>query len=153
MGEEHDPETHIIPLVLQAAHGIRSDISVFGTDYDTPDGTCVHDYVHVTDLAAAHVAALARCEAGSFQAYNLGAGQGASIGELIERARVLTGREIHTVEAPRRAGDPPILVADVALARKALDWEPVHSSVDEILRTAWRWMTENRSCATQVRSR
>ena len=153
MGEEHDPETHIIPLVLQAAHGLRPNISIFGTDYDTPDGTCVRDYVHVTDLATAHVAALARCAAGSFQAYNLGAGQGASIGELIERARVLTGREIHTVEAPRRAGDPPILVADVALARKALDWAPVHSSVDEILRTAWRWMTENRSCATQVRSR
>ena len=153
LGEEHDPETHIIPLVLQAAHGIRSDISVFGTDYETPDGTCVRDYVHVTDLATAHVAALARCKAGSFQAYNLGAGQGASIGELIDRARVLTGREIQIVEAPRRMGDPPMLVADVALARKALDWAPVHSSVDEILRTAWSWMTERRSCAMQARSR
>jgi UDP-arabinose 4-epimerase len=153
LGEEHDPETHIIPLVLQAAHGLRPNISVFGTDYDTPDGTCVRDYVHVTDLATAHVAALARCKAGSFQAYNLGAGQGASIGELIDRARVLTGRGIHTVEAPRRVGDPPILVADVALARKALDWMPVHSSVDEILRTSWIWMTERRACAMQARSR
>ena len=153
LGEEHDPETHIIPLVLQAAQGLRPDISVFGTDYDTPDGTCVRDYVHVTDLAAAHVAALTRCKPGSFQACNLGAGQGASIGELIARARVLTGREIRTVDAPRRAGDPPILVADVALARKALDWAPVHSSIDNIVRTAWTWMTVSRSGAMQARSR
>jgi UDP-glucose 4-epimerase len=153
LGEEHDPETHIIPLVLQAAQGLRPDISVFGTDYDTPDGTCVRDYVHVTDLAAAHVAALTRCKPGSFQACNLGAGQGASIGELIARARVLTGREIRTVNAPRRAGDPPILVADVALARKALDWAPAHSSIDDIVRTAWTWMTESRSGAMQARSR
>ena len=153
LGEEHDPETHIIPLVLQAAHGLRPEISVFGTDYDTPDGTCVRDYVHVTDLAAAHVAALTRCQAGRFQACNLGAGQGVSIGELIARARVVTGREIRSVDAPRRAGDPPILVADVALARKTLDWAPVHSSIDDIVRTAWTWMTESRSCAMQAESR
>lgn len=153
LGEEHDPETHIIPLVLQAAHGLRPDISVFGTDYDTPDGTCVRDYVHVTDLAAAHVAALAHCKPGRFQACNLGAGQGASIGELIARARLLTGRGIRTVEAPRRAGDPPILVADVALARQVLGWAPAHSSIDDIVRTAWTWMTERRSCAMQARSR
>ena len=153
LGEEHDPETHIIPLVLQAAQGLRPDISVFGTDYETPDGTCVRDYVHVTDLAAAHVAALTRCKPGSFQACNLGAGQGASIGELIARARVLTDREIRTVDAPRRVGDPPILVADVALARKALDWAPVHSSIDDIVRTAWTWMTVSRSGAMQARSR
>jgi UDP-arabinose 4-epimerase len=153
LGEEHDPETHIIPLVLQAAQGLRPDISVFGTDSDTPDGTCVRDYVHVTDLAAAHVAALTRCQAGSFQACNLGAGHGASIGDLIARARVLTGREIRTVNAPRRAGDPPILVADVSLARKTLDWAPIHSSIDDIVRTAWTWMTESRSGAMQARSR
>jgi UDP-glucose-4-epimerase GalE len=153
LGEEHDPETHIIPLLLQAAHGLRPDISVFGTDYDTPDGTCVRDYVHVTDLAAAHVAALAHCKPGSFHAFNLGAGQGASIGELIARARQLTRRDIRAVEAPRRAGDPPILVADVALARETLDWAPAHSAIDEIIRTAWTWMTERRSCAMQARSR
>ena len=153
LGEEHDPETHIIPLVLQAAHGMRADSSLYGTDYDTPDGTCVRDYVHVTDLAAAHVAALTRCKAGTFQAYNLGAGHGASIGDLIARARVLTGREIRTVEAPRRAGDPPILVADVALARQALDWAPAHSSIDDIIRTSWAWMTQSRACAMKAKAR
>ncbi len=144
LGEEHDPETHLIPLVLQAAHGTRPSVSVFGRDYDTPDGTCIRDYVHVTDLANAHVAALTRCKAGEFQAYNLGGGQGASIGEVIARARVLTGREIRAVDAPRRAGDPPVLVADIALAKRALGWEPEHSGIDEIIRTAWSWMTKAR---------
>ena len=153
LGEEHDPETHIIPLVLQAAHGIRPSISVFGTDYDTQDGTCVRDYVHVTDLAAAHVAALMHCQAGSYQAYNLGAGHGASIRELIERARALTGREIRTVEAPRRAGDPPVLVADVSLVRQALDWTPAHSAIDDIIRSTWTWMTESRGRAMQAKAR
>lgn len=153
LGEEHDPETHIIPLVLQAAHGTRREISIFGTDYDTPDGTCIRDYVHVTDLAAAHVAALSRCEAGTCQAYNLGGGQGVSIGELIARARRLTGREIRTVPAPRRAGDPPVLVADVSLARRALDWEPAHSAIDDIIGSAWRWMTDSRGRAIQARTR
>ncbi|WP_425065011.1 UDP-glucose 4-epimerase GalE [Reyranella sp.] len=153
LGEEHDPETHIIPLVLQAAQGARPDISIFGTDYDTPDGTCVRDYVHVTDLAAAHVAAVTRCKAGTFQAYNLGGGRGASIGELIARTRVLTGREIRTVRAARRVGDPPVLVADVSLARQALDWEPAHSAIDDIIGSAWTWMTESRGRAMQARAR
>ena len=144
LGEEHDPETHLIPLVLQAASGRRPSISVFGRDYDTPDGTCIRDYVHVTDLANAHVAALSRCRAGEFQAYNLGGGQGASIGEVIARARTITGREIRAVDAPRRPGDPPVLVADIALAKRALEWEPRHSGIDEIIRTAWAWMTKDR---------
>lgn len=153
LGEEHEPETHLIPLVLQAAHGTRPSISVFGRDYDTPDGTCVRDYVHVTDLAAAHVAALSRCKAGEFQAYNLGAGQGASISEVVARARVLTGREIRAVDAPRRAGDPAVLVADNALARRALGWRPEHSGIDEIIRTAWTWMTVARTRAMQAKAR
>jgi len=153
LGEEHDPETHLIPLVLQAAHGTRASISVFGTDYDTHDGTCVRDYVHVTDLAAAHVSALMRCKPGTYQAYNLGAGHGASIGEIIARARVVTGRSIRTVEAPRRPGDPPVLVADVSAAQKALDWSPAHSSIDDIIRSAWTWMTESRSGAMQAKAR
>jgi UDP-arabinose 4-epimerase len=153
LGEEHDPETHIIPLVLQAAHGTRREICIFGTDYDTPDGTCVRDYVHVTDLAAAHVAALSRCEAGNFQAYNLGGGQGASIGELVDRARRLTGREIRTVAAPRRAGDPPVLVADVSRARQALGWAPAHSAIDDIIGSAWMWMTDSRRRAMQAKAR
>lgn len=153
LGEEHDPETHLIPLVLQAAQGTRPSISVFGADYDTPDGTCVRDYVHVTDLANAHVSALMRCTPGTYQAYNLGAGYGASIGEIIDRARIVTGRDIRRVEAPRRAGDPPVLVADVSEAQKALDWKASHSSVDDIIRSAWTWMTENRSRAMQARAR
>ena len=153
IGESHDPETHLIPLVLQAAHGTRASISVFGTDYDTQDGTCVRDYVHVTDLAAAHVSALVRCRPGTYQAYNLGAGHGASIGEIIARARVVTGRNIRTVEAPRRPGDPPVLVADVSAAQKALDWSPAHSSIDDIIRSAWTWMTESRSGAMQAKAR
>jgi UDP-arabinose 4-epimerase len=144
LGEEHDPETHLIPLVLQAARGTRPSISVFGRDYDTPDGTCIRDYVHVTDLADAHVAALRRCKAGEFQAYNLGGGQGASIAEVIARARVLTGREIRTVDAPRRPGDPPVLVADIALARRVLDWAPKLSGIDDVIRTAWSWMMKVR---------
>lgn len=153
LGEEHDPETHLIPLVLQAAHGKRPSISVFGTDYGTQDGTCVRDYVHVTDLATAHVAALSRCVAGTYQAYNLGAGRGASIAEIIERARAVTGREIRCVNAPRRAGDPPLLVADVSAAQKALDWQPVHSALDEIILSAWTWMTDSRSRAMQAPAR
>lgn len=153
LGEEHDPETHLIPLVLQAACGMRPSISVFGADYDTPDGTCVRDYVHVTDLAAAHVSALSRCKAGTYEAYNLGAGQGASIGEIIARTRMLTGREVRSVEAPRRAGDPPVLVADVSRARQALDWSPAHSAIDDIIRSAWTWMTESRSGAMQAKAR
>ena len=113
----------------------------------------MRDYVHVTDLAAAHVAAVTRCKAGTFQAYNLGGGRGASIGELIARARVLTGREIRTVRAARRAGDPPVLVADVSLARQALDWKPAHSAIDDIIGNAWTWMTDSRGRAMQARAR
>jgi UDP-arabinose 4-epimerase len=142
LGEEHDPETHLIPLVLQAALGVRSHISIFGTDYETPDGTCVRDYIHVTDLAAAHVAALSVCRTGQFAADNLGTGQGASINEVIERARRITGRPIKAVAEERRPGDPPVLVADASLARTALQWTPVHSGQDNVIETAWRWMSE-----------
>lgn len=144
VGEEHDPETHLIPLVLQAAAGMRPDIAIFGTDYDTPDKTCIRDYVHVTDLAAAHVAALSACRAGQFAAYNLGAGHGVSINDVISRARAITGRPIAARAEARRPGDPPVLVADAALARQALDWKPGHSGLDNIVTTAWRWMTEHR---------
>jgi UDP-arabinose 4-epimerase len=144
LGEEHDPETHLIPLVLQAAAGQRPGISVFGNDYDTPDGTCIRDYIHVTDLAAAHVAALSACKAGKFAAYNLGTGNGASINEVIAQARIITGRTIAAVPAPRRDGDPPRLVADASLAATGLKWRPAHSDPENIIRTAWRWMVEHR---------
>jgi UDP-arabinose 4-epimerase len=148
LGEEHDPETHLIPLVLQAAAGVRPAISVFGTDYDTPDGTCIRDYIHVTDLAAAHVAALSVCKPGTFAAYNLGTGAGASINEIINLARTVTGRKIAVTQAARRKGDPPRLVADASLAATGLKWRPVHSNPENIIRTAWRWMIEHRNRAT-----
>jgi UDP-arabinose 4-epimerase len=144
VGEEHDPETHLIPLVLQAAGGVRPDISVFGTDYDTPDGTCIRDYIHVTDLAAAHVAALGACKAGAFAAYNLGTGKGTSINEVIGQARRLTNRQITVIPGPRRAGDPPVLVADASCAQTGLNWTAAHSDPENIIRTAWLWMTEHR---------
>jgi UDP-arabinose 4-epimerase len=144
LGEEHDPETHLIPLVLQAALGLRPYISIFGTDYETPDGTCVRDYVHVTDLAVAHVAALSACRAGEFGAYNLGTGGGNSISEVIERAKRITGRTIRAIPGGRRPGDPAILVADPSCARKVLNWTPTQSDPDHIIATAWRWMSEKR---------
>ena len=146
-GEEHEPETHLIPLVLQAAHGERPHISVFGTDYPTPDGTCIRDYVHVTDLATAHVAAIGACQGGRFAAYNLGTGRGASINEVIAKAREITQRRIVVKAEARRPGDPPVLVADAALARGALGWRPEHSDLDSVIESAWRWMTEHRSRA------
>jgi UDP-arabinose 4-epimerase len=146
-GEEHEPETHLIPLVLQAAHGERPHIALFGTDYDTPDGTCIRDYVHVTDLATAHVAALGACAEGRFAAYNLGAGKGSSIEEVIARAREITQRRIAVKAEARRPGDPPVLVADPAAAQKALGWTPQHSGLDTMIETAWRWMTEHRTRA------
>jgi UDP-arabinose 4-epimerase len=147
VGEEHDPETHLIPLVLQAALGTRAKISIFGTDYETPDGTCIRDYVHVADLAAAHVAAVSACQQGQFTACNLGTGDGASINEVIDRARRITRRAIKVVAEGRRPGDPPILVADAAFAKKMLDWTPAHSGLDNVIETAWRWMTEYRGKA------
>lgn len=145
LGEEHDPEPHLIPLVLQAAAGRRPDIAVFGTDYDTPDGTCIRDYVHVSDLATAHVAALAACRPGQFTAYNLGTGKGASINEVIACARRVTGRPIAARADARRAGDPPVLVADPSLAGRALQWRPHHSELADIIDHAWRWMSQHRT--------
>jgi UDP-arabinose 4-epimerase len=146
-GEEHEPETHLIPLVLQAANGERPHVAVFGSDYDTPDGTCVRDYVHVTDLATAHMAAVGACREGRFAAYNLGAGRGASVNEVIAKVREITRRHIVVKAEPRRAGDAPVLVADARLAQSALGWAPQHSDLDTMIGTAWRWMTEHRSRA------
>jgi UDP-arabinose 4-epimerase len=147
VGEEHDPETHLIPLVLQAALGNHPKVAINGTDYDTPDGTCIRDYVHVSDLAAAHVAAITACRAGQFSAYNLGTGQGVSINQVIAKAREVTGRPIEAEAATRRRGDPPVLVADPSLAKAALRWAPCQSDLGNILGSAWSWMTEHRSRA------
>jgi UDP-glucose 4-epimerase len=139
IGEDHTPESHLIPIVLQVALGQRESISIFGDDYPTPDGTCVRDYVHVEDLAAAHLAALERLESGKAINVNLGTGRGYSVRQVIDACRQITGHSIPTVTAPRRAGDPPELIADSRLARELLDWTPKYATIESIVETAWRW--------------
>jgi UDP-glucose 4-epimerase len=145
-GEDHVPETHLIPLVLEAAARLRNDVVIHGTDYPTPDGTCVRDYVHVTDLAQAHVTALRMLMEGTIesQAVNLGTGQGASVREIIEAAQKVTERELTVTEGPRREGDPPRLVAAVEKASALLDWSPQYSDVALIVETAWRWLKKRK---------
>ncbi|WMS45353.1 UDP-glucose 4-epimerase GalE (plasmid) [Acuticoccus sp. MNP-M23] len=147
LGEEHVPETHLVPLILQAAAGMRPEIQLFGDDYPTTDGTCVRDYVHVTDLGATHLAALSRLVPGELQAYNLGSGTGYSVREMLAAAERITGRPVPVQIAPRRPGDPPRLVADTAAAAAALGWSPRHSDLDTIIATTWAWMTEHRQNA------
>jgi UDP-glucose 4-epimerase len=139
IGEDHTPESHLIPLVLQVALGQREAIQVFGDDYPTPDGSCVRDYIHVDDLAAAHVSALEHLTDHAMLSANLGVGRGYSVREVIDACRRITGREIAERQAPRRAGDPPSLVADAAHARELLGWTPQSSDLDSIVRSAWRW--------------
>lgn len=140
IGEDHDPETHLIPLVLDVALGRRPDITIFGTDYDTPDGTCVRDYIHVTDLADAHVRALRYLsKGGASNALNLGVGRGYSVREVIDTARVVCGKDIAVVEGVRRPGDPPYLVAEPGSAHAALGWQPEHPTLEDIIGTAWTW--------------
>ncbi|CAM8649197.1 GalE UDP-glucose 4-epimerase [Burkholderiales bacterium] len=142
LGERHEPETHLIPLVLQAASGLRPHISVFGRDYDTPDGTCIRDYVHIADLCEAHWLALqSLMNGGPSQAYNLGNGNGFSVQEVIDTAEAVTGRKIPVVNAPRREGDPARLVADARLARKLLGWQPQYADLATIIEHAWKWET------------
>jgi UDP-glucose 4-epimerase len=139
IGEDHDPETHLIPIVLQVALGQRDRITVFGNDYDTPDGTCIRDYIHINDLGDAHLRALERLEPGRGLCVNLGTGRGTSVREIIEACREVTGHPIPEVPGPRRAGDPSQLVADASLARQILDWQPRYTEVKPIIETAWRW--------------
>jgi UDP-glucose 4-epimerase len=135
--ERHDPETHLIPLVLQAAAGERDSVSIFGTDYETPDGTAVRDYIHVSDLADAHVLALEAVEPGRHEVYNLGNGEGFSVREVVDTARAVTGNAIRTDEAPRRAGDPPVLVASSERIRRELGWRPQKPGLATIVADAW----------------
>jgi UDP-glucose 4-epimerase len=139
IGEAHDPETHLIPLILQVALGQRDDIAIFGTDYPTPDGTAIRDYVHVMDLADAHLLALDALAEGESCVYNLGSGSGYSVREVIEMARKVTGHAIPARETERRAGDLPVLVADSARIRSELGWQPKYDDVSKIIETAWRW--------------
>ncbi len=139
LGESHRPETHLIPLVLQVALGQREHIAIYGTDYPTPDGTCIRDYIHVTDLARAHVLALEALAEHEQLVYNLGNGQGFSVREVIEVCRRVTGRPIPAVEAPRRPGDPPRLVASSERIRRELGWAPRIPDLEEIVASAWAW--------------
>jgi UDP-glucose 4-epimerase len=138
-GEDHEPETHLIPNVLAVALGRKPNVSVFGTDYPTPDGSAVRDYIHIEDLADAHVLALEAIEPGRHEVLNLGNGQGFSVREVIEAARRVTGHPIPVEEAPRRSGDPPELVAGSARVRERLGWQPSKPGLDEIVADAWAW--------------
>ena len=140
VGEDHTPESHLIPLILKTALGQREAISVYGTDYPTPDGTCIRDYIHVTDLATAHVLAIEHLLAGGGpRTYNLGSQHGFSVREVIDKAKQVTGVDFPVVEAPRRAGDPAVLVASSAKFQQDFPWQPRYSDLDTILRTAWDW--------------
>ncbi len=139
IGEDHEPETHLIPLVFQAATGKRSHIEIFGTDYPTPDGTCVRDYIHVDDLSQAHILALQKIGPGSNLAYNVGIGRGYSVKDVIREAEELTGQKVMVKEGPRRAGDPPALVANAAKIRAELGWAPKYTDLSGIMLTAWEW--------------
>lgn len=140
LGEDHHPETHLIPLVLQTALGQRPHITVFGTDYDTPDGTCIRDYIHVCDLAQAHVLGLKYLlDGGPSEAFNLGNGNGFSVREVLDTALQVTQKNITMIEGDRRPGDPDILVGSSAKAQKELDWQPQYSHLDQIIHDAWVW--------------
>jgi UDP-glucose 4-epimerase len=141
-GEEHEPESHIIPLVLDVALGKRTSIAIFGEDYDTPDGTCIRDYIHVADLADAHILALKKLESESKILVNLGNGNGFSVKEVVESARRVTGHSIPVEIKARRPGDPARLVASSERARTELGWKPKHPGLDDIIASAWKWHQE-----------
>jgi UDP-glucose 4-epimerase len=139
IGEDHTPESHLIPLVLQVALGQREQITIFGTDYPTPDGTCIRDYIHVDDLATAHLKALEKLGPGVAIKCNLGTGVGQSVREVITACEEVTGQKIKTVEGPRREGDPPELVCNPAGAKRMLDWQAKHTDIKETVASAWKW--------------
>ncbi len=139
IGEDHEPETHLIPLAVRAATGRIPHLTIFGTDYPTPDGTCVRDYVHVEDLAEAHILALAKVAPGSKLAYNVGVGRGYSVREVIRAVEEVSGLKVPVKEGPRRAGDPPELVAGGDKIRAELGWKPKYDTLKAIVETAWRW--------------
>jgi UDP-glucose-4-epimerase GalE len=139
IGEDHAPESHLIPIVLQVALGQRPHITIFGDDYPTPDGTCIRDYIHVEDLCDAHVRALERLQPGTMFKLNLGTGSGFSVRQVIDACRKVTGREIPEVIGPRRPGDPPELVADSRRAQQLLEWQPKHTQIEQVVASAWKW--------------
>jgi len=139
VGEDHTPESHLIPLAIEAAQGKRPHMEIFGTDYPTPDGSAVRDYIHVTDLADAHVRALKHLDAGASLALNLGTGEGRSVREVLDSVARVSGRKFPIKELPRRAGDPPALIADARKARETLGWTPRYTDLDTIVGHAWKW--------------
>lgn len=143
LGEWHVPETHLVPIILEAAAGRRDRVTVHGDDYPTPDGTCIRDYVHVRDLVEAHAAVLDRLEPGELRRYNIGTGTGHSVAEVIESARRVTGRGFTVEVGPRRPGDPPRLVADASKIEREIGWHARYTTIDEIVRTAWDWSRAN----------
>lgn len=152
LGEDHNPETHLIPLVLLTALGRRESVSIFGTDYPTPDGTCIRDYIHVSDLADAHILGLEYLlQGGKTDAFNLGNGNGFSVKEVIEAARTVTGKEIKVETCDRRPGDPPALVGSSDKARKILGWQPQYPDIQEILSHAWTWHQKRHSQTEELR--
>jgi UDP-glucose 4-epimerase len=139
LGEDHRPESHLIPLTIQAAMGKRSEIKIYGTDYPTPDGTCIRDYIHIEDLCRAHLLALTKLEQGRELICNLGSSKGYSVREVIETVKEVSGKDFKVVEADRRPGDPPILIADSKKARNELGWKPQIPELEKIISTAWQW--------------
>lgn len=140
LGECHDPETHLIPLILQAASGRRESIQVFGRDYDTPDGTCIRDYIHIVDLCSAHLAALDYLvNGGKSDRFNLGNGAGFSVQEVLDAVQKVSGKPVTVIDGPRREGDPARLVADSKRARSILNWKPVFTDLETIVQHAWQW--------------
>lgn len=140
IGEDHNPESHLIPLILKTAQGVRKQVAIFGTDYPTEDGTCIRDYIHVCDLARAHVLALEHLlRGGASRVYNLGSENGFSVRQMIGSAKKITGVDFAVAEEARRAGDPAVLIASSAKIREELGWTPHQSGVDEVIRTAWKW--------------
>ncbi len=139
IGEDHTPETHLIPLIIYAAQGKRPHIEIFGTDYPTPDGTCIRDYIHVDDLAEAHLLTLEKLQPGQQMHYNLGIGRGYSVREVISAVEAVTGKKVPVKEGPRRAGDPPVLVASSEKIQRELGWTPCYTDITAIIETAWNW--------------
>jgi len=143
LGEDHRPESHLIPLIIHAAMGRRADIKVYGSDYPTPDGTCIRDYIHIDDLCRAHLLALSRLDECTELAYNLGNGQGYSVRQVIDAVRRVSGRDFKVVEAGRRPGDPPVLTSDATKARQELGWQPQRPDLEDMVATAWKWHMEH----------
>ncbi|GCF92292.1 UDP-glucose 4-epimerase GalE [Enterococcus florum] len=144
IGEDHDPETHLVPIILQVALGQRDYLTIFGEDYDTPDGTCIRDYVQVEDLADAHILALEYLKAGNAsEVFNLGSNNGYSVKEMLDAARQVTNKEIPAVMGPRRAGDPSTLVASSEKAKNLLGWKPEYTDIQAIIKTAWNWHVQH----------